>query len=103
MVAYAPSESNARFETALERFKSEIRLARKISHRGVVRTHDLGEARGLYFVTMEFVEGTSLKELVRSRGRLPAAVLLPIARQRCRALEVAHEARTLHDALEQLG
>ena len=42
--------------TALERFKSEIRLARKISHRNVVRTHDLGEARGLYFITMEFVE-----------------------------------------------
>jgi len=83
-------------ETALERFKSEIRLARKISHRNVVRTHDLGEARGLYFITMEFVEGTTLKDLVRARGRLPAAVLLPIARQLCRALEVAHEAGVIH-------
>ena len=82
--------------TALERFKSEIRLARKISHRNVVRTHDLGEARGLYFITMEYVEGTSLKDLVRQRGRLPVNVMLPIAKQLCRALEVAHEAGVIH-------
>ena len=83
-------------DTALERFKSEIRLARKISHRNVVRTHDLGEANGLYFITMEFVEGTSLKDLIRFRGRLPGQVLLPIAKQLCRALEVAHEAGVIH-------
>jgi HAMP domain-containing protein len=82
--------------TALERFKSEIRLARKISHRNVVRTHDLGESQGLYFITMEFVEGTSLKDLVRQRGRLPVQVLLPIAKQLCRALEVAHDAGVIH-------
>ena len=82
--------------SALERFKSEIRLARKISHRNVVRTHDLGEARGLYFITMEFVEGTSLKDLVGARGRLPVHVMLPIAKQLCRALEVAHEAGVIH-------
>ncbi|MBA3672518.1 MAG: protein kinase [Gemmatimonadaceae bacterium] len=82
--------------SALERFKSEIRLARKISHRNVVRTHDLGEASGLYFITMEFVEGTSLKELVRQRGRLPVNVLLPIAKQLCRALEMAHDAGVIH-------
>jgi HAMP domain-containing protein len=82
--------------TALERFKGEIRLARKISHRNVVRTHDLGEAFGLYFITMEFVEGTSLKDLIKARGRLPVQVLLPIAKQLCRALEVAHEAGVIH-------
>jgi HAMP domain-containing protein len=82
--------------TALERFKGEIRLARKISHRNVVRTHDLGEALGLYFITMEFVEGTTLKDLVKARGRLPVQVLLPIAKQLCRALEVAHEAGVIH-------
>ena len=82
--------------TALERFKSEIRLARKISHRNVVRTHDLGESRGLYFITMEFVEGKTLKELVSLRGRLPVQVMLPIAKQLCRALEVAHDAGVIH-------
>ena len=83
-------------ETALDRFKSEIRLARKISHRNVVRTRALGESNGLYFITMEFVEGTTLKELIRVRGRLPVQVLLPIAKQLCRALEVAHEAGVIH-------
>ena len=82
--------------SALERFKSEIRLARKISHRNVVRTHDFGEARGLYFITMEYVEGTSLKDLVGARGRLPVHVMLPIAKQLCRALEVAHDAGVIH-------
>ena len=45
---------------------------------------------------MEFVEGTSLKDLIRFRGRLPVHVLLPIAKQLCRALEVAHEAGVIH-------
>ena len=82
--------------TALERFKSEIRLARRISHRNVVRTHDLGEAGGMYYITMEFVEGKSLKELIRERGRLPASAVLPIAKQLCRALEVAHDEGIIH-------
>src|ERR1700755_1881752 len=50
----------------LERFKSEIKLARRIAHRNVVRTYDLGENSGVYFITMEFVEGKSLKDLIQS-------------------------------------
>jgi HAMP domain-containing protein len=82
--------------SALERFKSEIRLARRISHRNVVRTHDLGETSGLYYITMEYVEGKPLKELIRERGRLPASAVLPIAKQLCRALEVAHDEGVIH-------
>lgn len=82
--------------TALERFKSEIRLARKVSHRNIVRTHDLGERDGVYFITMEYVEGTSLKQLIRSRGRLPIAVALSVGKQLARALEVAHEQGIIH-------
>jgi eukaryotic-like serine/threonine-protein kinase len=82
--------------SALERFKSEIKLARRISHRNVVRTHDLGESNGLYYITMEYVEGKSLKDLVRERGRLPASAVLPIAKQLCRALEIAHEEGVIH-------
>jgi serine/threonine-protein kinase len=81
---------------ALERFKQEIRLARKIAHRNVVRTYDLGEVGGLYYLTMEFVEGTSLKTLIQSRGRLPAPVTVTIGKQLCRALEVAHEQGVIH-------
>lgn len=82
--------------TALERFKSEIRLARKISHRNVVRTHDIGERDGVYFITMEYVEGASLKQLIRSRGKLPIAVALSVGKQLARALEIAHEQGIIH-------
>jgi len=80
----------------LERFKQEIRLARRISHPNVVRTHDLGEVDGLYFITMEFVEGTSLDQLIARKGALPLDVTLTIGRQLCRALEVAHAQGVVH-------
>ena len=82
--------------TSLERFKQEIRLARRITHRNVVRTHDLGEVNGMYYITMELVEGTSLKELILKRGHLPAGVALTVGKQLCRALEVAHEQGVIH-------
>ncbi|HEX4601304.1 MAG TPA: serine/threonine-protein kinase, partial [Gemmatimonadales bacterium] len=81
---------------ALERFKQEIRLARKIAHRNVVRTYDLGEADGLYYLTMEYVEGTTLKQLIAAREKLPVPVVLTIGKQLCRALEVAHEQGVIH-------
>jgi HAMP domain-containing protein/predicted Ser/Thr protein kinase len=81
---------------AVERFKQEIRLARKITHRNVVRTHDLGEVAGSYFITMEFVEGQSLKHLIQARGPLPVNVVLTVGKQLCRALEVAHEQGVIH-------
>jgi serine/threonine-protein kinase len=82
--------------TTLERFKQEIRLARRITHRNVVRTHDLGEVDGMYFITMEYVAGTNLKELIRQRGKVPVGITLTIGKQLCRALEVAHEQNVIH-------
>ncbi|MDP3911095.1 MAG: protein kinase [Gemmatimonadales bacterium] len=81
---------------ALERFKQEIRLARRIAHRNVVRTYDLGEVGGVYYLTMEYVEGTSLKQLITTRGKLPIAVTLTVGKQVCRALEVAHGEGVIH-------
>ncbi|HYU28148.1 MAG TPA: protein kinase, partial [Gemmatimonadales bacterium] len=81
---------------ALDRFKQEIRLARKIAHRNVVRTYDLGEQNGMYYLTMEYVEGTSLKQLIVSRGKLPVPVALTVGKQLCRALEVAHAEGVIH-------
>ena len=80
----------------LERFKQEIRLARRISHPNVVRTHDIGEAGGVYFITMEYVEATALDEVIRRRGALPLSVTLTVGRQLCRALEVAHAEGIVH-------
>ena len=56
---------------AVARFKQELLLARKVTHRNVVRIFDLGEAEGVKFFTMEYIEGESLKALIRQRG--PAA------------------------------
>ncbi len=79
-----------------ERFKSEIRLARRISHRNVVRTHDLGDADGHLFVTMELVQGLTVRELLTTRGKLGVASTLALARQFAEALAVAHEAGVIH-------
>jgi len=89
-------EALAGGSAALERFKQEIRLARRIAHRNVVRTYDLGEQNGMYYLTMEYVEGTSLKQLITARGKLPVAVTLTVGKQLCRALEVAHAEGVIH-------
>ncbi len=79
-----------------ERFMSEIRLARRISHRNVVRTHDLGDADGQLFVTMELVQGLTVRELLMTRGKLGVASTLALARQFTEALAVAHAAGVIH-------
>src|SRR5881628_399899 len=89
-------EALAGGNVALDRFKQEIRLARRIAHRNVVRTYDLGEMGGTYYLTMEYVEGTSLKQLISSRGTLPIPVTLTVGKQLCRALEVAHAEGIIH-------
>lgn len=78
------------------RLKSEIRLARRISHRNVVRTHDLGEWKGTYFITMEYVKGITVKDLLDRRGRLMAESTLSIGTQLCEALAVAHDLQIIH-------
>jgi eukaryotic-like serine/threonine-protein kinase len=82
--------------TLLERFKQELRLARRITHRNVVRTYDLGEVEGTYYITMELVRGTTVATLIRQAGRLDVPATLTIGKQLCRALEVAHEEGVIH-------
>jgi serine/threonine-protein kinase len=82
--------------TVLERFKQELRLARRITHRNVVRTYDLGESGGTYYITMELVRGTTLATFIRDAGRLDVRATLTIGKQLCRALEVAHEEGVVH-------
>jgi HAMP domain-containing protein len=90
------SELGALDPKLLERFKQELRLARRIAHRNVVRTYDLGESDGIYYITMEFVHGTTLAALIRDAGRLAVPAALTIGKQLCRALEVAHEEGIIH-------
>ena len=80
----------------LERFKSEIRLARHISNKHVVRTHDIGERDGVYYLTMEYVEGITVRSLIDTRGRLGVAPTLAIASQLAQSLVAAHEQGVIH-------
>jgi len=80
----------------VERLKSEIRLARRISHRNVVRAHDLGEWQGVFFLTMEFVKGINLSDLLDTQGSLSIESTLAIGTQLADALAVAHEQQVIH-------
>ena len=80
----------------LDLLKQEIRLARKITHRYVLRTHDFGESEGIPYVTMEYLKGVTLRSLLDGRGRLPLPLVLRIARQVAEGLEAAHAVGVVH-------
>ena len=80
----------------IDRLKMETRLARRITHPNVVRSHDLGEWNGLHFLTMEFVQGITVEALIESHGRLSVASSLAIGTQLAEALVVAHDQQIIH-------
>lgn len=80
----------------LERLKSEIKLARKITHPNVLRTFDFGEIDGLPYISMEYVRGMTLRYLLKQAGRVPYSAGLRIARQLAAGLAAAHEVGVLH-------
>ncbi len=82
--------------TLLQRFKLEIKLARKITHKNVLRTHDFGEAAGTPYISMEYLEGVTLKDLQKRKGALPLGVGLQIAKQMCHGLAAAHAEGVVH-------
>ncbi|HEY2376922.1 MAG TPA: protein kinase [Gemmatimonadaceae bacterium] len=81
---------------AREELKRELRLTRRVSHRNIVRTHDFGVSRGVPYLTMEFVQGTSLAAVLARRGTLPTPIVLALAKQLMRALDAAHEQGVMH-------
>src|SRR5262245_27190762 len=84
----------------LERFKQELVLARQVSHPNVVRIHDLGSDGELVFLSMDFVSGQPLNEVIAAEGRLPAERAAGIARQIAAGLAVAHDAGVVHRDLK---
>lgn len=84
----------------LERFKQELVLARQVSHPNVVRTHDIGRDGESLFLTMDFIAGRSLGELLIDEGRLPPERAADIARQVASGLAAAHEAGVVHRDLK---
>ncbi|HYM80054.1 MAG TPA: protein kinase [Candidatus Limnocylindria bacterium] len=96
VVALKMLRPDAAAEGGPERIKSELRIARRITHRNVLRTHDFGEADGAPFISMEYVRGVTLRELLKQTTRLPLSVALRLARQLLAGLEVAHGLGVVH-------
>jgi serine/threonine-protein kinase len=86
--------------SALQRFKQELLLASKISHKNILRIHDLADVSGLKFISMAFVEGDDLHGVLRKAGRLPLDRAIEITKQLCAALEAAHAEGVVHRDLK---
>ena len=90
----------ARNPAIVDRFKQEIRLSHKVTHRNVVRMYDLSEDAGMRFVTMEMVAGRDLRGILEERGKLPPDEAVEIFQQICLALQAAHGVGILHRDLK---
>ena len=87
-------------ETIIERFRNELKLARRISHRNVCRMFDLGRAEDTTYISMEYVSGEDLKTLLRRIGHLPAGKVVRFAEQVTEGLMEAHRAGIVHRDLK---
>jgi len=82
--------------TALQRFQREVRAAARLTHPNIVHAYDADEAQGIHFLVMEYVEGSDLARLVKTRGPLPVAQAVDCVLQTACGLEYAHAAGVIH-------
>ena len=84
----------------LAQFHNEVRTARQVSHPNVCRVYDIGEADGLLYLSMEYVDGEDLATSLRRIGRFPEDKALDLARQLCAGLAAAHQRGVVHRDLK---
>jgi len=85
----------------IERFRNELKIARRISHKNVCSMYHLSkDERGIHYITMEFVPGENLKRLIQKSGPLPPAKAIAVARQICSGLAEAHRLGIIHRDLK---
>jgi serine/threonine protein kinase/tetratricopeptide (TPR) repeat protein len=84
----------------LARFKQELLLAHQVTHKNVIRIYDLGDADGVKFITMEFVEGVDLRALIQEKKKLSPTEAVEITQQIGRALEATHGVGVIHRDLK---
>ncbi|MGD0792976.1 MAG: tetratricopeptide repeat protein [Terriglobales bacterium] len=84
----------------LARFKQELLLAHQVTHRNVIRIYDLGEAEGVKFITMEFIEGKDLRALIREKKKFAPEEAVDVIQQVCQALDAAHSVGVIHRDLK---
>jgi len=87
-------------EDVERRFKRELLLARQVTHRNVVRIHDIGEIDGIKYITMPYVKGSDLATILGHEGRMPVRRAVSIARQVVSGMVAAHEAGVVHRDLK---
>ncbi|MFQ5720933.1 MAG: protein kinase [Candidatus Aminicenantales bacterium] len=87
-------------ERTIRRFRNELKLARKITHKNVCRMYDLNEVEGTYYITMEYISGVDLKKLILKTGRLSVRKAVSIAKQICEGLAEAHRLGVVHRDLK---
>ena len=93
-------ESFSKNEQALARFRGEVRTARQVSHPNVCRVFDIGEIEGVYYLSMEYVDGDDLSQLLRRIGYFASDKAVEISRQICYGLQAIHNAGILHRDLK---
>jgi serine/threonine protein kinase/tetratricopeptide (TPR) repeat protein len=90
----------AKHPAIIERFKKELLLSQRVTHRNVIRIYDLGEGDGVKFITMEFIEGEDLRSLIHERKKFPPEEAVHIMEQVCLALDAAHQVDVIHRDLK---
>ena len=85
---------------ALKRFKQELVLASKISHKNILRIHDMGDVGGLRFISMAYVEGQDLQHIIRDNPKMPLERIFNFSRQIAEALAAAHAEGVVHRDLK---
>jgi len=87
-------------EQTIQRFRNELKLTRKISHRNICRVYDLSDHKGIHYISMEYVSGEDLKSLIHRIGQLTVSKAVIIARQVCEGLAEAHRLGVIHRDLK---
>lgn len=83
-------------EKFVKRFKREAISASSLAHPNIVEIYDVGEENGNYFIVMEYVDGVTLKTLIKKRGKMILAEALDITKQVASGLECAHASYIIH-------
>jgi serine/threonine protein kinase/tetratricopeptide (TPR) repeat protein len=90
----------AQDKSIIERFRNELKIARKISHKNVCRMYDLNQEEGSYYITMEYVPGEDLKDVIRREEKPSPEKAINIAKQVCEGLMEAHRLGVVHRDLK---
>jgi len=83
-------------ESFIERFQREAKAAARIQHENIVNVIDFGESEGSYYIVMEYYEGLTLEELLKSHNELPLEIAVQVLLEVCYGLDSAHQQDTVH-------